>query len=87
MIPLLSQFFFLHPTFSKLRELGLLVRALNWLGIAQTIFVVELHGNLVVRSSAIKAARLDASDIWHDLQLSVQRGAACRTEPMLVDFS
>jgi hypothetical protein len=87
-----AKFARLHPLqlpciLTLLRELRLLIRSLHGLRIPQSIAIVKLHRNLVIRSTAIQAARLDARHIRHDLQFRIQAAAAGGTEPMFVYFS
>lgn len=68
----------------SLRELWLLVCALNGLGVAQSVLSVELHSNLVVSSATIKRSRLDAGHVWHDFELGVQAAAAVGAELVMM---
>lgn len=61
------------PTRRFSRELGLLISALDRLGVPQSILVVELNLDIMISSTTIQASTLDAGRIRHDLQLSVQR--------------
>lgn len=72
----------LHST-----KLRLLVRTLDRLRIPEPVLGVELHSNRVVRSTTVQAPALDTSDVRHDLELGVERGATGAAEPMLVDLA
>lgn len=49
------------------RELSLLISPLDRLGISQSILVVELNLDVVIRGPAIQTSTLDTSHVWHKL--------------------
>lgn len=52
------------------------------------ILRVELNSYILdIGGTAIQSTSLNASQVWHDLQFSVQRAAASRAEEVLVDLS
>jgi hypothetical protein len=74
----------LHP---HLRELRLLISPLNRLSIPQSILVIKLNFDIMISSPTIQPSAFDACGVWHNLQLSIQRGSTVGAEPMLVDLS
>jgi hypothetical protein len=57
--------------------------------VANTVLGVKLDANLVTEASsaAIKRTSLDAVDVGHDFERSVQAGAAVGAEEVLVDLA
>ena len=62
------------------REFGLLLCAVHWLRVAQSILVVKLNGDLMIVRSSVQASTLDTGHVRHDLELGVQRAPAVRAK-------
>lgn len=70
-------------------ELRLLLGTRHFMQITDSILGVELNSHLAsqARGAVIEPARLDTSNIRHDLKLRIQRRATLPAEEVLVDFA
>jgi len=67
-----------HGVQSILSKGGLLVCTVDWLQVGHSVFGVKFDADLVQGSC------LDTGHVWHDLELSVERAATVRAEPVVV---